>query len=204
MERQLKPGRYCLQREDVLNLIAVTDNIRDKALLGLMGLAGLRREECTKIRITDINLEKRRLIVKGKLNKIREIPISPLLVEIIMAQSNAVIRFTLDSREIKYVPGKEPFLFPSKMNPLNSINNLTVNRVVANAGVRIGLKNPDPSKKNINPHILRHSYAHYLKSKGISLETIRDVLGHSSISITADTYGLATINDIQKELESIN
>lgn len=210
IKRQLKPGRYSISREDIFKMLTVSNQFRDTALIGLMGLAGLRREECIKLMIRNINLSMKRITVVGKGNKIRQIPLDPTLSSILeqyisqkfvkgqqlLTWENPISIFADDKT-------KDQRLFPSKIG-LGHINLITVNRAVAIAGERAGLKNPDPTKKNINPHLLRHSYAHYLKSKKISLEIIRDVLGHESISTTADTYGLASFDEIQKELESIS
>jgi len=195
IKRQLKPGRYSLSREQVLELIAVSKNKRDALLITLMGCAGLRRDECTKILIKDIDTVYNRLMIRGKGNKYRQVPIDKILLH--------TLTDYLDYEKKKRIM-ELGYLFPSSYKSDKSINVFTVTRAVAYAGQRAGLTNPDPTKVYINPHILRHSYAHYLKQKGISLEIIRDILGHSSISTTADIYGLASIDEIQKQLESIH
>jgi len=194
IKKQLKPGRYSLTREQVLSLILVTDKPLDKLLIGFMGLAGLRREETTKLKFSFPDLNSQRIFVPGKYMKYRQVPMDKILFRMY-----SDIFYTGDEYK-----NNGNYIFPSPSKANSPINVYKVNRVVAVAGVKAGIVNPDPDKVHVNPHILRHSYAHYLKSKRIPLEIIRDVLGHSSISTTADTYGLASIDEIQKELESIS
>lgn len=196
MKRQLKPGRYSLTREQVLSLILVTEKPLDKLLIGFMALAGLRREETTKLKFSFPDLNSQRIFVPGKYLKYRQVPMDKILFGM---YRDCFLEPNTDEYEKNCT-----YIFPSPSKANSPINVYKVNRLVADAGVKAGIINPDPDKIHVNPHILRHSYAHYLKSKGISLEIIRDVLGHESISTTADTYGLASIDEIQKQLESIS
>lgn len=57
----------------------------------------------------------------------------------------------------------------------------TINRSLLVLARRAGLR-------NLHPHALRHSCATFLKAQGVDLIVIRDILGHSQLSVTADIY----------------
>jgi len=195
MRKQLKPGRYTLSREQVFQLVAGAKSDQDKLLISVMGFAGLRREESTAIKFGDVS-ERQTLRVIGKGNKLREIPLEKFLYK--------QIRDFINKR-LKYIPAnRDEFLFPSRRDYKKHIGNTMANRIVSDAGKKAHLKNPMPGRVNINPHILRHSYAYYLKSKNVNLEIIRDLLGHSSILTTMDQYGLASLDDMTEIINTLN
>ena len=61
-----------------------------------------------------------------------------------------------------------------------------INHITAKAGKKVGIENPNPRFKHINPHIFRHSIARYLKNKGFSVEWIQNFLGHASYKTMMD------------------
>jgi len=78
---------------------------------------------------------------------------------------------------------------------------MAINKIVAKAGRRTGITNPNPRLKHINPHIFRHSIASYLKNKGFSAEWIQNFLGHAFYNMTMDMYGTLSIDEMQQETE---
>ncbi|MBW1812293.1 MAG: site-specific integrase [Deltaproteobacteria bacterium] len=76
-----------------------------------------------------------------------------------------------------------------------------MNRIVSKAGLRAGIQNPNPSLKNINPHLLRHSFSGNAKKGGLRIDVLSLILGHSSTKTTMDMYGTPNIDDIQEEYE---
>lgn len=193
VKRQNVAAQFTLKRKQIFKLIDVSGP-REAALIALMGLAGLRREEAVTLEYKNIDFDKMRLTIAGKGKKIRVVPFEEYLENSLNVY---LFRF---NQEIK--KKKNFYLFPSRYSATKPLNLVQVNRLVAQAGEYAGLKNPNPYLKHINPHILRHSYAHYLKSKNIPLEVIRDILGHSSILITADQYGRRSLDEIQKILKT--
>lgn len=148
----------------------------------------MRRAEISNLEINFIDKKNRRLYALGKGSKQRFIPLPPELF-------NDLCHF------IKGIPqGK---VFPSKIIFGAGIVPKQINVIVAQAGRRASIKNPDPNRKNINPHILRHSYARHLKDQGVKMETLRTILGHESIKTTMDTYGLQSVEDIEAEFENV-
>lgn len=53
-----------------------------------------------------------------------------------------------------------------------------------------------------SPHRFRHTYATDLLRKGAGVETVKELLGHASITTTIDTYGHLTVEDARKTLEA--
>ena len=52
------------------------------------------------------------------------------------------------------------------------------------------------------PHLFRHTYATWLLRRGAGMESVKELLGHASISTTIDTYGHLTVEDARKTLEA--
>jgi integrase len=73
---------------------------------------------------------------------------------------------------------------------------MVINKIVAKAGRRAGITNPNTRLKHINPHIARH-----LQNKGFSAEWIQNFLGYVSYKTTMDMYGTLSIDEMQQEAE---
>ena len=56
-------------------------------------------------------------------------------------------------------------------------------------------------REDVTLHTLRHSFATHLLGRGVSLKTVSELLGHSSISITADIYGHVARNDLDMAID---
>ncbi len=193
MKSQNTAAQFSLSREQIIQMISLGTS-RDRALICLMGLNGLRRAEAVTLQHYDIDWVHKRLSFEGKGLKRRIVPFDKFSSSIL---NNYSEQFTLIERDTNGP------LFPSRNSATGVLNLNNVNRIVAKAGRLAGVTNPDPTKKYINPHILRHSYAHYLKINNVPLEVIQDLLGHSSIQTTADTYGRRSIEEIQEILKKV-
>jgi site-specific recombinase XerD len=55
---------------------------------------------------------------------------------------------------------------------------------------------------DFGPHLYRHTYATWLLRKGAGMESVKELLGHASITTTIDTYGHLTIEDARRTLEA--
>ena len=67
----------------------------------------------------------------------------------------------------------------------SSISVRSLNRIVMEAGVLSGVKNPNPKYKgNLTCHLFRHSFARIWKSRGGSIESLSKILGHASTATT--------------------
>lgn len=149
-------------------------NLRDKAMLSIFYGCGLRRNEGYHLNITDIRLESAVVHVrKGKGYKERFVPVSKKGMENITA-------YLYDARPLMIRDNKEEAFFLNHNGKrlggqmlMLSLQNLA--RRADNTALQ---------QKEIGLHTLRHSIATHLLGNGMSLEKIRDFLGHSSLEST--------------------
>ena len=73
----------------------------------------------------------------------------------------------------------------------------TINRSLLVLARRAGLR-------NLHPHALRHSCATFLKAQGVDLIVIRDILGHSQLSVTADIYTHVLAPELREAIERMD
>jgi integrase len=75
---------------------------------------------------------------------------------------------------------------------------------VAEVGIRAGLKSPNPKSKpgNINPHLLRHTFARLLKDAKMGIEEVQNLMRHRSFNTTYSLYGTLQFDEVQKRYES--
>ena len=196
-EKQVKKGysrsQFHLTEEQIRQLVKHSDSLRDKLIIKLLAYCGLRRFELSKIRIEDIDLNTNKISIRGKKNIQR---LATIFSDQLLEDLKIYIQYVLRNPKIGY-------LFPAISN-LNSQGHITptqINRIVAKAGHRAQIHNPNPGLKNINPHILRHSCARILKDRGLSLEVVQKVLGHLSFKTTMDLYGTKSISEMDDELK---
>lgn len=149
--------------------IPVTDPIsaRDKAMMELIYSSGLRVSELVSLDLSDLDYHDASLVVTGKGNKSRMLPIGGKALE------------ALD-RWLRYrdqmAPYTEAALFVS--NRGNRISVRSVEQRMEYWGKRLGVEG------QVYPHRLRHSFAsHMLESSG-DLRAVQELLGHSDISTT--------------------
>ena len=135
---------------------------RDKLIIEIFYSTGLRREELINIKIQDIFLKEGLIKILGKRSKERLIPILPTL-------SKNLKNFIINNNNSKY-------LFETKK--LKKISVSTVYRLI-NKYFRLV-----SSKVKISPHVLRHTFATHMLNNGADINTIKEILGHSSLSST--------------------
>ena len=135
---------------------------RDKLIIEIFYSTGLRREELINIKIQDIFLKEGLIKILGKRSKERLIPILPSL-------SKNLKNFIINNNNSKY-------LFETKK--LKKISVSTVYRLI-NKYFRLV-----SSKVKVSPHVLRHTFATHMLNNGADINTIKEILGHSSLSST--------------------
>ncbi|WP_444626616.1 tyrosine-type recombinase/integrase [Flavobacterium columnare] len=147
---------------------------RDKVILVLLYSCGLRRNEVINLEIKDILFDKERIYVrKGKNYKERYVPINDynlkIIEEYIYDYRPAFYNYKQTENLLINYRGK-PLQGQSLCNRLKILAEETQNKILI--------------KKQITPHILRHSIATHLLEKGANIETISQFLGHSSLEST--------------------
>ncbi|MFV0432103.1 MAG: tyrosine recombinase XerC [Alphaproteobacteria bacterium] len=163
--------------EDALEAIKSIDDLsddafviaRDKALLSLLYGAGLRISEALNLNVGDLppkGSPPETLIVRGKGNKSRTLPLLPMVEEAIIKMLKISPHSTLDS---------EPLFKGARGGRLHPT---VVQRRVRE--LRSWLQLPD----SVTPHALRHSFATHLLAGDADLRSIQELLGHSSLKAT--------------------
>ena len=154
--------------------------IRDRAIVELLYASGLRVSELCGARLENLDLEKGFIRVVGKGNKQRLVPVG--------AGARKAIGRYLEAGRPELVgkkTGGEIFLSVRG----RKLTNQRIWQLLGELGRRAGLK------KDVHPHMLRHSFATHLLQGGADLRIIEEMLGHADISTTqvythVDTRGL--------------
>ena len=158
------------------------EGIRDHCLITLLYTTGIRRAELINLKEKDIDFHKKELKVTGKRNKQR---IVPLLLTTVSAIMN-YIDLKNDFFEDKSV---ENYLFLTKKG--KKMYDVLVYRVINSYFSSVSAKH----KKS--PHILRHTFATHLLNNGADLNSIKELLGHSSLAAT-QVYTHSSIQELKK------
>lgn len=137
---------------------------RDKAILELFYATGMRISELTGLDVDDIDLENRLARVTGKGNKQRMV--------ILNVTASEALRDYLEVRRQRGVHA----LFLNRLN--GRISNRAVEYMFAKT-----MEKCEISRK-ASPHTLRHSFATHMLDGGADLMTIKELLGHESLSTT--------------------
>lgn len=175
--------------DEVRRLLAMTESnrpvdIRDRAILMLLAVYGLRAGEVRRLRLDDVNWERELLtVVSSKSQRPRTYPL-------IRSVGDAILRYLREVRPPS--PQRELFLtLRAPFQPLwNALWKLVARR----------LRSLDVSIPHYGPHALRHSCATHLLAEGLSLKEIGDHLGHVDPDTTR-IYAKVDINGLRQVAE---
>ena len=149
---------------------AARESVRDHALMETLYGCGLRVSELINLRLSDLYLDEGYLMVVGKGQKQRGVPMSEVTVD--------ALRLWLADREAgKIRPGEENYVFLAPRTGAR-ITRVRVFYIIRHLAELAGIK------KVISPHTLRHSFASHLLEGGANLRAIQQMLGHESIATT--------------------
>lgn len=163
-----------LSVEEIDAMIAALDpekaeTLRNHAIIETLYGSGVRVSELTELRISHTNLEEGYMLVTGKGNKQRLVPLSPSSIELIEEY--------LEQRKLGPIkPGNEDILFLNRRG--RQMTRVMVFYVVRDLAAAAGIT------KQVSPHTLRHSFATHLLEGGANLRAIQEMLGHESIATT--------------------
>lgn len=172
-----------IQAQDIVTLSKnVPDEnwvgLRDEALLTLLYGAGLRISEALDLKKSDFH-QTDRLVVTGKGNKQRNVPLLPIVREAV-EKYLAVCPFAMKPENAIFIGVRG-----EKLNPAVAQRHLRQ--------LRRQLNLPD----SVTPHALRHSFATHLLASGADLRSLQELLGHSSLS-TTQLYTQVDAQQLQK------
>ena len=145
--------------------------IIERVIVSTLYSLGIRRSELIGMCISDVDFGRNVVKVRGKGDKMREIPLVPLLSEEILLYLKAVEVMCGRKRSLK-----EPLFVTYNGSPLYPAY---VDRAVKSALGKVGKIRGQKS-----PHMLRHSLATELMNEDTPLNSIKELLGHSSLAAT--------------------
>ncbi len=145
------------------------EGIRDRAILELLYGCGMRLSEILELKLKQIRLEMNYIIVEGKRKKERIVPLGKYAVRALsryLEEREQKVKVFEDS-QIVFVNNKGKKLYP-----------LAVQSMVGKYARKVS------EQEGISPHSLRHAFATHLLDRGADLLTVKELLGHSSLSTT--------------------
>jgi site-specific recombinase XerD len=152
-----------LSKQEIVEIINNTNNIKHKCIVGLLYSSGLRRAELLNLKVTDIDSKRMVVIIKNaKGNKDRISILSPIILK------------DLQNYYKEYRP--QNYLFEGQKGDRYSATSVLT--IVTVAAKKAGIY------KKVTPHMLRHSFATHLLENGTDIRHIQLLLGHSSTKTT--------------------
>lgn len=180
--KKYNPLPKVIAEEEVEAIINSLENIKHKCMLSLIYSAGLRRSELLNMRINDIDSKRMQIhINKAKGGKDRIAPLSETILKLL--------------RQYYQLYKPKDYLFEGQSGEQYSERSLAL--VLKRACHLAGIK------KNINLHMLRHSYATHLLESGTDLRYIQELLGHKS-SKTTEIYTHVSNKAIRKIISPLD
>lgn len=153
-----------LSRNEVEQLISCTKNVKHRTFIMTLYACGLRFAEAANLRIPHLDSQRMQITVAcGKGRKERRVPLSPRLLKALRTYWKA------------YRP--KDLLFPGK-TPGKPYADTSIRKAIKKSAKLAGIR------KNVHPHVMRHSYATGLLEAGVDLLTISRLLGHASFTTT--------------------
>lgn len=184
-----KLPKYLTEEEvnKLLNINLYTPyDYRNKAMLELLYATGMRVSELINLKINDIDLNNALVRIFGKGSKERIVPLNDISIKY------------LDI----YIKKYRPILLKNSINDDLFIGN-TTHKMTRQGFFKILKKEIQRCgiKKEVSPHILRHTFATHLLSHGADLRVIQILLGHEDIT-TTEIYTHITNDKIKKDYEA--
>lgn len=152
-----------LSKEEVIDLIRATRNLKHRIILALLYSSGLRISEVLGIHLADVDIDRRQLVIKqAKGRKDRYV---------VLAESTVPMLHN-------YISSYKPirYLFQGHKGGMYSATSIRafLKRSCARAQIT----------KRVTPHTLRHSYATHLIENGVNLRLVQELLGHAKPETT--------------------
>lgn len=157
------------------------EGIRNQLIIELFYTTGIRRAEMINLALNNVDTAQKTIKVIGKRNKERIIPLLNCTIELIEAYKH-------ERNHLECVNQKE-MLILSKNG--NKVSESFVYRLINEYFSTVSQK----TKKS--PHVLRHSFATHLLNNGADLNSVKELLGHASLSST-QIYTHSSLAELKK------
>ena len=157
-------------------------SVRNKLIVELFYSTGMRRVELINIKQKDVDLQNKLIKVLGKRNKERYVPILPSVLETITKYLQLKSKYSFQVEE---------FLITEKGAKIyETLVYRMINLYFSHVSTKV--------KKS--PHILRHTFATQMLNQGANLNSVKELLGHSSLASTQ----VYTHNSLEKMKQMFN
>lgn len=204
---QARPGKrlpVVLSKEEVQRLLGALE-ATPRLMAELMYGSGVRLMELLRLRIKDVDTERRQLVVRaGKGGKDRVTVLPKVLLEPLQRHRER-LRLLHAEDQAAGAPGvwlpegldrKYPhagkdwewqWFFPSRERSIDPQTGLRRRHHVSDAAFQNAIRKAARRaglNKNVTPHVLRHSFATHLMESGVDIRTVQDLLGHKDVATT--------------------
>ena len=153
-----------LSKQEIDKMIKVTENPKHKFLIKLLYSTGMRISEVVKIKMSDVDFERKLILVRsGKGKKDRYTLLADSLEETLKRQSA--------------LKNRDDYLFTSR-NKKSHWHVMSAQKVIKQASQQASIN------KNVSAHTLRHSFATHLLESGTDIRYIQELLGHKNLETT--------------------
>jgi integrase/recombinase XerC len=170
--------------DEVLNSINYPEGfegIRDKLIIDLFYSTGIRRTELIHLKMLNIDLSSATLKVLGKRNKERILPLLPNI-------ASQIKLYLTERAYLERITDNDIFFLTLKGVKMNDS---LVYRLINNYFSAVS------EKVKKSPHILRHTFATHLLNNGADLNSVKELLGHSSLAST-QIYTQSSLFELKK------
>ena len=174
--RKEKKLPVVLSQDEARALIRSPRSYKHRVLLTLAYATGMRRNELLHIRLKDIDRQRSVIKITGRGNKQREPPVPDVLFK---------------SLEMYYRMWRPSvYLFEGPV-PGKAYSASSMQKIIKDNAIKVGIK------KNISPHVLRHSFSTHMLERGVNLKRLQMLLGHNSLKTTSIYLHLADLEKNQ-------
>jgi site-specific recombinase XerD len=180
--RRKKQLPAVLNRGEVRRLFEAVGNLKHRAILLVIYAGGLRVSEAAQLKVSDVDGERKQVLVHGKGSKDRYTVIGEPALEAL--------------RDYWRVYRPRDWLFPGAQ-PDKHISSRTIQAVFQRARDKAGIR------KDATVHTLRHSFATHLLEDGVDIRYIQELMGHEDIRTTQRYTHVSNPTRVRSPLDKV-
>ncbi|MDK2771316.1 MAG: tyrosine-type recombinase/integrase [Flavobacterium sp.] len=157
------------------------EGIRDRLVVEIFYTTGIRKSELIDLQLHNVDFELNQIKVLGKRNKERVIPV-------LMSTKKLILEYLNFRNQLEIIKDHKVLILSKKGNKLSqSFVYRLINYYFSGVSQKV--------KKS--PHVLRHTFATHLLNNGADLNSVKELLGHASLSST-QIYTHSSLAELQK------